>query len=88
MDAADRERVRRLVDAATRASLRRERFGFCRGCGVPYAERTKGCHPCSRRAEIPFELPSHRALTFGDTALEVDGELRVWPRHLLITLYP
>ena len=34
-----------------------------------------------RRAEIPFELPSHRALAFGDTVLEVDGELRVWPRH-------
>lgn len=33
-----------------------------------------------RRAEIPFELPSHRALAFGDTVLEVDGELRVWPR--------
>jgi glyoxylase-like metal-dependent hydrolase (beta-lactamase superfamily II) len=34
-----------------------------------------------RRAEFPFELPSHRALAFGDTVLEVDGELRVWPRH-------
>ena len=34
-----------------------------------------------RRAEIPFELPSHRALAFGDTVLEVDGELRVWPRR-------
>src|SRR6266511_1524061 len=34
-----------------------------------------------RRAEIPFELPSHRALAFGDSVLEVDGELRVWPRH-------
>jgi hypothetical protein len=34
-----------------------------------------------RRAEIPFELPLHRALAFGDTVLEVDGELRVWPRH-------
>jgi len=34
-----------------------------------------------RRAEIPFELPSHRALAFGDTVLEADGELRVWPRH-------
>ena len=34
-----------------------------------------------RRAEIPFELPSHRALAFGDTVLEVDGELRVWPRN-------
>ena len=34
-----------------------------------------------RRAEIPFELPSHRALAFGDTVLAVDGELRVWPRH-------
>jgi glyoxylase-like metal-dependent hydrolase (beta-lactamase superfamily II) len=31
-----------------------------------------------RRSEIPFELPSHRALAFGDTVLEVDGELRVW----------
>jgi len=31
-----------------------------------------------RRAEIPFELPSHRALAFGDTLLEIDGELRVW----------
>src|SRR6059058_62402 len=34
-----------------------------------------------RRAEIPFELPSHRALAFGDTVLGVDGELRIWPRH-------
>ena len=34
-----------------------------------------------RRAEIPFELPSHRALAFGDTVLRVDGELRVWPRQ-------
>jgi hypothetical protein len=34
-----------------------------------------------RRAEIPFELPSHRALAFGDTVLEVEGVLRVWPRH-------
>jgi hypothetical protein len=34
-----------------------------------------------RRAEIPFELTSHRALAFGDTVLEIDGELRVWPRH-------
>jgi len=34
-----------------------------------------------RRAEIPFELPSHRALAVGDTLLEVDGELRVWPRQ-------
>jgi glyoxylase-like metal-dependent hydrolase (beta-lactamase superfamily II) len=34
-----------------------------------------------RRAEIPFELPSHRALAFGDTVLEIDGELRVWPRQ-------
>jgi glyoxylase-like metal-dependent hydrolase (beta-lactamase superfamily II) len=31
-----------------------------------------------RRAEIPFELPSHRALAFGDAVLEIDGELRVW----------
>jgi hypothetical protein len=40
-------------------------------------------HPIGqpRRAEIPFELSSHRALAFGDSVLEVDGELRVWPRH-------
>ena len=40
-------------------------------------------HPIGRprRAEMPFELPSHRALAFGDTVLEIDGELRVWPRH-------
>jgi glyoxylase-like metal-dependent hydrolase (beta-lactamase superfamily II) len=31
-----------------------------------------------RRAEIPFELPSHRALAFGDSVLEIDGRLRVW----------
>jgi glyoxylase-like metal-dependent hydrolase (beta-lactamase superfamily II) len=35
----------------------------------------------SRRAETPFELPSHRALAFGDAVLEINGELRVWPRH-------
>jgi hypothetical protein len=34
-----------------------------------------------RRAEIPFELPSHRALAFGDTVLDIDGGLRVWPRE-------
>ena len=34
-----------------------------------------------RRAEIPFELPSHRALAFGDSVLGIDGQLRVWPRH-------
>jgi hypothetical protein len=40
-------------------------------------------HPIGRprRAEIPFELPAHRALAFGDSVLEIDGELRVWPRH-------
>jgi hypothetical protein len=40
-------------------------------------------HPIGqpRRAEIPFELPSHQALAFGDSVLEIDGELRVWPRH-------
>src|SRR5436305_3550990 len=39
-------------------------------------------HPIGRprRAEIPFELPSHRALAFGDSILEYDGELRGWPR--------
>ena len=34
-----------------------------------------------RRAEIPFEFPSHRALAFGDTVLGIDGGLRVWPRE-------
>jgi glyoxylase-like metal-dependent hydrolase (beta-lactamase superfamily II) len=33
-----------------------------------------------RRAEMPIELPSHRALAFGDAVLEIDGELRVWER--------
>jgi glyoxylase-like metal-dependent hydrolase (beta-lactamase superfamily II) len=31
-----------------------------------------------RRAEMPVELPSQRALAFGDAVLEVAGELRVW----------
>jgi glyoxylase-like metal-dependent hydrolase (beta-lactamase superfamily II) len=32
-----------------------------------------------RRAELPFELPSHRALAFGDAVVETgNGELRVW----------
>ena len=30
------------------------------------------------RAEFPYELPSHNAVAFGDTVLEIDGELRVW----------
>jgi hypothetical protein len=40
-------------------------------------------HPIGqpRRAEIPFELPSHRALAFGDSVLQINGELRVWPRQ-------
>jgi hypothetical protein len=34
-------------------------------------------HPIGRpwRAEIPFELPSHCAPAFGDSVLEVGGEL-------------
>jgi hypothetical protein len=41
-------------------------------------------HPIGRprRAEMPLELPRHRALVFGDAVLEVDGELRVWERAL------
>jgi glyoxylase-like metal-dependent hydrolase (beta-lactamase superfamily II) len=32
-----------------------------------------------RRAELPFELPSHRALAFGDAVVETGtGALRVW----------
>lgn len=32
-----------------------------------------------RRAELPFELPSHRALAFGDAVVETgEGDLRVW----------
>jgi hypothetical protein len=32
-----------------------------------------------RRAELPFELPSHRAIAFGDVVVETgNGELRVW----------
>ena len=30
------------------------------------------------RAELPLEIPSQRALVFGDAVIEVDGELRVW----------
>lgn len=32
------------------------------------------------RPEQPWHLAGHRALAFGDTVVEVDGELRVWPR--------
>jgi hypothetical protein len=45
-------------------------------------------------AEIFFELPSQRALVFGDRVLGIDGGLRVWPRkrdnyeQLLSTLQP
>jgi glyoxylase-like metal-dependent hydrolase (beta-lactamase superfamily II) len=35
-----------------------------------------------RNAEIPFELPAHRALAVGDRLLEIDGELRFWPPRL------
>jgi len=30
------------------------------------------------RGELPLYLPSHRALVFGDSVVEYDGELRVW----------
>jgi hypothetical protein len=35
-----------------------------------------------RRTEMPLELPSHRALAFGDTVVETGGELRVWESPL------
>jgi glyoxylase-like metal-dependent hydrolase (beta-lactamase superfamily II) len=31
-----------------------------------------------RRFEMPLFLPSHSAVVFGDSVVEVDGELRVW----------
>jgi len=52
-------------------------------CGGETLEGGVRAHSIGRpaRAEIPFELPSQRALAFGDTVLEIDGELRVWPRQ-------
>ena len=32
--------------------------------------------------ESTSRLPSHRALAFGDTVLDVDGDLRVWDEPL------
>jgi glyoxylase-like metal-dependent hydrolase (beta-lactamase superfamily II) len=32
------------------------------------------------RPEQPWHLPGHSALAFGDSVVEVDGELRIWPR--------
>lgn len=32
------------------------------------------------RPEQPWVIPNHRALAFGDSVAEVDGELRIWPR--------
>jgi hypothetical protein len=31
-----------------------------------------------RRHEMPLHIPSHRALAFGDSLVEVDGKLAVW----------
>jgi glyoxylase-like metal-dependent hydrolase (beta-lactamase superfamily II) len=41
-------------------------------------------HPIGRprRSEAPLELPSHRALAFGDAVVEVGGGLRVWETPL------
>jgi glyoxylase-like metal-dependent hydrolase (beta-lactamase superfamily II) len=66
--------------AATRLD---ERSAFRPLRGGETLEGGVRAHPIGRprRAEIPFELPSHRALAFGDSVLEVDGELRVWPRE-------
>ena len=60
-----------------------DRFAFRPLRGGETLEGGVCAHPIGRppRAEIPLELPSHRALAFGDTVLEVDGELRIWPRH-------
>jgi len=60
-----------------------DRSAFCPLRGGETLDGGVRAHPIGRprRAEIPFELPSHRALAFGDSLLEIDGELRVWPRH-------
>lgn len=34
------------------------------------------------RAEMPIEIPSQRALIFGDAIIETDGQLRVWEAPL------
>lgn len=60
----------RLTD---RSAFRPLRGGETLECGVRVHTIGK-----PRRAEMPLELPSHRALAFGDAVLEVDGELRVW----------
>jgi hypothetical protein len=36
-----------------------------------------------RRHEMPFYIPSHRALAFGDAVVEVGGELKVWATDLI-----
>jgi hypothetical protein len=47
---------------------------------VALARRARG-HDLRARALRHAARPPLRALAFGDTVLEVDGELRVWPRH-------
>jgi hypothetical protein len=49
VDAADRERLRRLVDLAVRARARGEKIGHCAGCGCLWSERTPTCPTCQTR---------------------------------------
>lgn len=50
----ERQRVRRLIDEARRAQLKKHlaahhKDGLCRGCGLPYQEQTPGCKACDDR---------------------------------------
>jgi glutathione S-transferase len=46
---AERDRLRSLVDLATRARARGEEIGRCARCGMPWFLRTPGCPGCSDR---------------------------------------
>jgi hypothetical protein len=49
LDHETRQRLRVLVDAATRARERGEQVGHCRRCGTLWSLKTRGCPACSDR---------------------------------------
>jgi hypothetical protein len=52
LDASERERLRRIIDAAKRSRLpgaHDKHFGLCAECGCLWDEKTLGCPTCTRR---------------------------------------
>lgn len=75
-----RDRGARILGHPLVAKRLSDTSGFAALAGGEDIDGVARVHRIGRpvRAELPIEIPSHRALVFGDAIVEHGGELRLW----------